>query len=238
MIFKKKIFLNEIDSTNNYLIELEKKIKVDEGLVLITDYQNNGRGRIGKTWQSEKAKNLLFSFVLKPTFLPLNKQFFISVITSIAVFDLLQSYTSEKINIKWPNDLLINKNKIAGFLIDFKIHSNKIKNCIVGCGININQKSFSNLDNVTSLSLLTKKKLNRYKILDNFLEIYSDIYCQLIDKKYDEIKIRYLSLVNNYISKTKFNNIESEIVVLDLQNNGDILALVDGVKKNITFSRN
>ena len=102
MIFKKKIFLNEIDSTNNYLIELEKKINVDEGLVLITDYQNNGRGRIGKTWQSEKAKNLLFSFVLKPTFLPLNKQFFISVITSIAVFDLLQSYTSEK-----------NKHKVA-----------------------------------------------------------------------------------------------------------------------------
>ena len=56
-----------------------------------------------------------------------------------------------------------------------------------------------------------------------------------MDKKYDEIKIRYLSLVNNYISKTKFNNIESEIVVLDLQNNGDILALVDGVKKTSLF---
>ena len=98
--------------------------------------------------------------------------------------------------------------------------------------------SFSNLDNVTSLSLLTKKKIDRDKILNNFLEIYSDIYCQLIDKKYDEIKIRYLSLVNNYISKTKFNNIESEIIVLDLQNNGDIIALVDGVKKNITFSGN
>ena len=103
------------------------------------------------------------------------------------------------------------------------------------CYCGINQKSFSNLDNVTSLSLLTKKKLNRDKILDNFLKIYSDIYFQLMDKKYDEIKIRYLSLVNNYISKTKFNNIESEIVVLDLKNNGDILALVDGVKKTSLF---
>ena len=46
---------------NNYLIELEKKINVDEGLVLITDYQNNGRGRIGKTWQSEK-QNCLFKY--------------------------------------------------------------------------------------------------------------------------------------------------------------------------------
>ena len=58
-----------------------------------------------------------------------------------------------------------------------------------------------------------------------------------MDKKYDEIKIRYLSLVNNYISKTKFNNIESEIVVLDLQNNGDILALVDGEKKHHFFKK-
>jgi len=129
MIFKKKIFLKEVDSTNDYLIKLDNKISLDEGFVVISDFQHNGRGRIGKSWDSDCGKNLLFSFILKPTFLDLRRQFFLSMITSLSIFEVLQKNMDVKINIKWPNDVLVNKKKIAGFLLDFSISSTGIKRC-------------------------------------------------------------------------------------------------------------
>jgi len=236
MLFKKKVFLKEIDSTNDHLINLDNTFNIDEGFVLISDYQNKGRGRMAKSWQSEKSKNLLFSFILKPTFLPIKKQFYISAITSIAIFDVLQNYTSEKINIKWPNDILINEKKIAGILLDFKISSSEIKNCVVGCGININQKLFSNLDNATSLLNLSNQILDRNIFLDQFLDTYSNLYSLLVKGNYNSVKNRYLSLVENYTSKTIINNIKTEIRVLDILNNGDILVLCNGEKKKMAFS--
>ena len=63
MIFTKKIFLKEIDSTSDYLIRLDKSIFVEEGVVVVTKFQERGRGRIGNSWISDPGKNLLFSFL-------------------------------------------------------------------------------------------------------------------------------------------------------------------------------
>ena len=72
MIFK------EIDSTSDYLIRLDNEICLEEGFVTISEFQKNGRGRFGKSWQSNVGENLLFSFILKPMFLPVKKQFYLS----------------------------------------------------------------------------------------------------------------------------------------------------------------
>ena len=233
MIFKKKVFLNEVDSTNDYLIRLDNKISLEEGFVLVSEFQHNGKGRIGKSWNSDCGKNLLFSFILKPTFLDLRKQFFLSMITSISIFEVLQKNLDVKINIKWPNDILVNKKKIAGFLLDFSISSNKIKRCIIGCGININQEKFPELNNATSLALIKDASVNKNIILNQFLDIFLGLYNDLKDGDFEKIKEKYLLLNKGFEFTTKVNGKTSNVQILDILEDGEVLALVNGFKEKL-----
>tara|TARA_B100001250_G_scaffold120135_1_gene101930 strand:- start:1560 stop:2273 length:714 start_codon:yes stop_codon:yes gene_type:complete len=233
MIFKRKVFLKDVDSTSDYLIRLDNKISLDEGLVVVSDFQNKGRGRIGKTWHSDCGKNLLFSFILKPTGIPIKKQFFLSMISSIAIVDALKKHLSEKINIKWPNDILINNKKIAGFLLDLSVSSNSIKRCVIGCGININQKQFSQLNDVTSIILANNHITEKKVVLDDFLQYFSKLYTDLINEKYSEIKSRYLSSAKDFVFTKSVNGKKSEIQVLNISEEGFVLALVDNVPQKL-----
>ena len=233
MIFKKKVFLKEVDSTNDYLIRLDNKINLDEGFVLISDFQHNGRGRIGKSWYSDYGKNLLFSFILKPKSLDLKKQFFLSMIASLSIFEVLQKNLDIKINIKWPNDVLVDKKKIAGFLLDLSISSHKIKRCVIGCGININQKKFPELSNATSLALINESSINKNIILNQFLDVFSRLYMDLKDEDFQKIKEKYLFLNKDFEFRTTVNGKKANVQILDILEDGDVLALVNGVKEKL-----
>ena len=229
MIFKKKVFLKEIDSTSDHLIRLDNIINLDEGFVLVSDFQNNGRGQMGRCWHSDYSKNLLFSFILKPSFLPLKKQFFLSMISSIAIVQTLKKHLSQKISIKWPNDILVDNKKIAGFLLDLSISSGCVKRCVVGCGININQEKFDHLSNVTSVSLLNRKSMEKKVILDQFLNNFSTLYDDLKNGEHDKIIHGYLSKTKDLKFTSLINNKKSEVQILNILEDGRVLALVDGV---------
>jgi BirA family biotin operon repressor/biotin-[acetyl-CoA-carboxylase] ligase len=76
----KIIRLVETDSTNNYLREQSAKARLPEGSLVIADFQTAGKGQVGNSWESEAGKNLMFSILLYPDFLPANRQFLISQI--------------------------------------------------------------------------------------------------------------------------------------------------------------
>ena len=78
----KIIRLVETDSTNNYLREQSAKARLPEGSLVIADFQTAGKGQVGNSWESEAGKNLMFSILLYPDFLPANRQFLISQIAS------------------------------------------------------------------------------------------------------------------------------------------------------------
>ncbi len=71
---KINIYVSECLSTNDFLIQFIKKNNNDEGITVISDYQIKGKGQRNNTWLSEKGKNLLFSFLIKPN-LPVKDQF-------------------------------------------------------------------------------------------------------------------------------------------------------------------
>ena len=233
MIFKRKIFLKDVDSTSDYLIRLDNKNCLDEGLVIVSDFQNKGRGRIGKKWHSNCGENLLFSFLLKPIFIPVKKQFFLSMISSIAIVDSLNKHLSEKINIKWPNDILINNKKIAGFLLDLSISSNSIKRCVIGCGININQRQFPQLNDVTSIILMNNSVTEKKIVLDDFLHYFSKLYIDLKNEKYSEIKNKYLSVAKDLVFTKSVNGKKSEIQVLNISDEGVVSALINNVPQKL-----
>ena len=108
----KIIRLVETDSTNNYLREQSAKARLPEGSLVIADFQTAGKGQVGNSWESEAGKNLMFSILLYPDFLPANRQFLISQIASLSVKETLEKYT-DSVTVKWPNDIYWKDRKIC-----------------------------------------------------------------------------------------------------------------------------
>jgi BirA family biotin operon repressor/biotin-[acetyl-CoA-carboxylase] ligase len=208
MIMGSKIlFFPSMTSTNAYASQLLKNGMLPEGTVIYTNYQTAGRGYFGNKWESEDSKNLLVSIILYPSFLKPEDQFYISMAISLGICDFLRSYINE-CTIKWPNDIFVKNDKIAGILIDSALSGNKIEYSVVGIGLNINQEKFSKyVPNPTSLHLLTKKKYNITDCLNTLLTIIDLRYKQIIAGETGPIKKEYISKLYRYNEWSKFMDI-------------------------------
>ena len=133
IIGRKVIYLQEIDSTN----EFAKKIapQEGEGTVIVADIQTKGRGRMMRTWSSPKG-GLWMSVILKPNPRHITKLVFIS---ALAVVETLAEFGIEG-KIKWPNDVLVSGKKICGILSEGRYSKSGIEYVILGLGINVNNK--------------------------------------------------------------------------------------------------
>jgi BirA family biotin operon repressor/biotin-[acetyl-CoA-carboxylase] ligase len=190
------INLDEIESTNTYATNLLKEIPVADGTLIFTNKQTKGRGQVGNTWQAESGKNLTFSLVLHPGFLPADKQFYLSKITSLAVFGLLTEFLDSSlydIKIKWPNDILVNKQKIAGILIENILRTNYLQSSVIGVGININQLNFVGITKqATSLAALLHKEFALKELLHLFCKHFEVLYLTLKQGNFTKINQAYL----------------------------------------------
>ena len=132
---------DSLTSTSSFISDLLKHQALEEGTVVITDYQDAGRGLGEHSWQSNRGENLLMSLLLYPAFLSASKQFHLSRVASLALCDALEILGIDA-EIKWPNDILTGKGKIAGILIEHSVTAGTISRTIVGLGLNLNQTVF------------------------------------------------------------------------------------------------
>lgn len=133
--------LSSVDSTNNYAAKLVHLSEWPEGSVIVAEEQTAGRGRRTKHWESEPGKNLLCSYIFHPHFLTAGKSFMLNMVASLAVHDLLAEFGISS-RIKWPNDVLTSRGKIAGILIESHVRGQFITAAVIGIGLNVNQRSF------------------------------------------------------------------------------------------------
>jgi BirA family biotin operon repressor/biotin-[acetyl-CoA-carboxylase] ligase len=140
---KNVVFVPECHSTNTLLSDLAQKTHQPEGTVVITHAQTKGRGQRGNGWEAEPGKNLTFSVLLKPHFLTPSTQFNLTIAVSLALADFLKTKISPRPYIKWPNDILVNNQKICGILIENTLAGESIQQSVVGIGLNVNQRHFT-----------------------------------------------------------------------------------------------
>ena len=192
---KNIIHLKEVHSTNSYTAEmLSNSVPITEGSVIMADFQTAGKGQSGAIWESLPKENLLFSIYYRPHFLKIADQFMLSIAISLAICDFLKDYV-EDVTIKWPNDIYVGNQKIAGILIENSIQQDVINSSIIGIGLNINQKVFSaQAENACSLSQLTGLQYDLQQMLQSL--------CKCIEERYDAIKIEdYQSIRLAYLEK-------------------------------------
>lgn len=139
-------------STNDAIKTIIQKNKHIEPFCLFAERQASGRGQLGTKWDAEPGKNLTCSFFFNNIDLGLTNQFLLSSTVALAVTKTLDKLGLKGCQIKWPNDILTERHqKIAGILIENTLNGRNINHSIIGIGINVNQKQFSNLSHATSL---------------------------------------------------------------------------------------
>ncbi len=233
------IWLEETDSTNNYMKLLLQKEKLGEGTIVVADYQDKGKGQMGNGWSSEKEKNLLFSLLIYPDEVQANAQFIISRIASLAVKNALSRFTDD-IRIKWPNDIYWREKKICGMLIENDLIGRRIKNSVIGIGMNVNQERFpANLPNPVSLKQITGSEQDRKYILDIFTTEFFMLYREFQNEGRKAIEDEYmldLYRVNEY-HWYKDTNGHFRAIIEDVLPSGHLVVktLGEGEKRKYAF---
>ena len=228
-IGKNLLFLHEVESTNTYAMNLLRNVNVIEGTIVYTDNQTKGRGQRGTVWSSNTGQNIISSIILKPTFLSIENSFYLSKITALAIYDVLTDILTSgqyDIKIKWPNDILVNQQKIAGILIETNIANTAIKDVVIGIGFNVNQIRFDEFERfATSLKLITTHDFDRELILNLLCEKIEKWYLKLKQQKLVFIDDSYLAVLFGMNKTIPFNDsvgnrFEGKIV--GVSNNGKL----------------
>jgi BirA family biotin operon repressor/biotin-[acetyl-CoA-carboxylase] ligase len=184
------VFVPECHSTNDLALKLCQQYSSPEGTLVITQHQTRGRGQRGNTWDAAPGKNLTFSVVLKPTFLAVKDQFFLNIISSLAVLDYLKIKIPKEVKVKWPNDVMADNRKICGILIENQLQGSAFTNVVVGIGVNINQQQFA-VNTATSLSLITGQQYDLQGELEVLLQALEVRYLQLREQKFSLLREAY-----------------------------------------------
>lgn len=228
---------NELHSTNNFALELIKTQNSSAGTVVLALSQTDGRGQRTNTWESESCKNLTISIILKPEFLPIIDQFKISIVISLGVYDYLRNYLPA-VSIKWPNDIYVGSEKIAGILIEHSIMGSTLSDSICGLGLNINQTKFiSDAPNPTSLSILTKKEFDLDKELDLLLDCIEKRYFQLLKGGGKDLEAAYLKVLfwMNELHTFSDEKGEFEGEIIGITDFGQLRIATNGEKRIYNF---
>ena len=175
-----------VTSTNDMAINLIKEEQKEIGCIYANS-QTKGRGTHGREWVSDRG-NLFGSifFPLKNNYPPFNE---FSTINPIIISDVIEHFCEKKnINLKFPNDIFVNRKKICGILQEL-IVSNSKKFLIIGIGVNIvSNPNVNNIYQATNILLETQKKPKINEIIDSIISSYEKFFIDLNSYNYKHFK--------------------------------------------------
>jgi BirA family transcriptional regulator, biotin operon repressor / biotin---[acetyl-CoA-carboxylase] ligase len=153
-----------------------------EGSVFLAEEQTAGRGRGSNTWDSQRSTGIYCSVVLRPA-LPPSEVLVLSLAAGLAVQAAIQQVNARMVaDLKWPNDLLLNRKKVCGILAEMNAEATRVRYIVVGIGINVNQTSFPGGFVATSLRLESGSEWSRVEMTAALLKSLDREYRQLIEQ--------------------------------------------------------
>lgn len=224
-------FIATTDSTNNVLKKLaEDKLlsnnNLPEFFTVYAAEQTHGRGQGTNTWESSYGANILASIYFTPPIPPVS-QFIFNQYFSLAIRKLLLCYLP-KVQIKWPNDIYVDSQKIGGILIEHFLEGDSISRTIAGIGLNVNQVAFSSsIPNPISLKMITGKKYDTKALLEQFIDILKQDYHLLEKQNHLILKNEYLNALYQYQEKHLYlkNGVKTMQIITGIDSYGRLLLM-------------
>ena len=170
------------DSTNRIALELGHASE-PEGALVIAEEQTAGRGRIGRTWHSERATGIYATLLLRPKLAPVQAPL-LTMLAGLSARTAITEATGVTVDVKWPNDLLVHGKKIGGILTEMHAEPSQVRFIIVGIGINVNQDKFPAeiATAATSLRAASGKEQSRADILIRLLREFENDYNRFLQE--------------------------------------------------------
>lgn len=228
---KRVIYLDTVDSTNSYLQKNQHTL--DDGTVVIAGEQTNGRGRLGRAFESHKDKGLYISILTRPETSPA-KAANITAWTAVAVSGAIEKVAGIRPGVKWVNDLIVNGKKICGILTEMSVEgeSGCVRYVITGIGVNCNQEETDFPENLraiaSSLYIESGKKISRAKLAAEII------------KSLDKMREDFPDSLDEYLSLYRENCVvlgkQVRIIRKDTQLTGTAEAIDGGFGLVVRFS--
>lgn len=153
-------YFASIGSTNDFARSLAEKDAPD-GTLVVADEQTQGRGRLNRRWETPPGSALAFSLVLHPAPAEIPRLGLFSGWCGLAVCSVLRSSYGLDAQIKWPNDVLVNRRKVCGILVEAHWLGSRLQGVIAGIGVNVSPPSVPPPDHVIFPAACVEQSLGR-----------------------------------------------------------------------------
>lgn len=164
---------DRLESTNKTAADLLSNAKVAHGAVILAREQTDGRGQRGSSWRAAPGQDLTLSIVAEPKALRADAQFVLGKIAALAVYDVVRARVPEHVRIKWPNDVLVERRKIAGILIKNDLVGELVLHSIIGIGLNVNSTDHDEELLATSLVRETGHPCDVPEVMQDLLDRFN-----------------------------------------------------------------
>ena len=236
-VVKAGYYFEQIDSTNQ---EAKRHALSGQRVnqLFVADEQTAGRGRLGRTWASQRKEGLWFSLLLYPEIQP-DQASSLTLVAASSMSKAIEKTTGLDVGIKWPNDLILGRKKVCGILTEMSAEINHLHYVIVGIGTNLGQMTFDDAlkDKATSIQA-EGKSITAKALLEAFLETFEQDYnrfCQQdISGVIEEQKKRSVT-IGRRVCITRGNE-QLEAEAIDIDNEGKLVVRFDDGSVTALFS--
>lgn len=180
-----------LPSTNLYCMEHAQTL--EHATVVLADEQTGGRGRCGRSWYSPAGLNLYCTILLKAPFLGTNLTTFPQV-AALAAYDAVQGAGVKGAWIKWPNDICVGDQKLAGILCESQLTGGEASVVVVGFGVNLNmdRNELAKIDRpATSILVETGNEQDRDTFVQALYTAFEMHYLGALSDGHDYIQPRW-----------------------------------------------
>jgi BirA family biotin operon repressor/biotin-[acetyl-CoA-carboxylase] ligase len=179
------------DSTNRVAMALAAR-DAPHGTVVVAEEQTAGRGRLGRSWYSEKSSGIYASVILRPALAP-SAAPMLTLMAGLSVHAAIRSVTGLSADIRWPNDVLLGGKKVCGILTEMNAEIDRLYAVVLGIGINVNHREMPEelRPIATSLRIETGKPVARALLLATLLRELEQHYQLFLREGGDAIAARW-----------------------------------------------
>jgi BirA family biotin operon repressor/biotin-[acetyl-CoA-carboxylase] ligase len=220
---KKIIYEQSLPSTMDVAFQLALDGEA-EGTIVCAETQSKGRGRMGRSWVSPKGKGIYASLILRPTLSTLDVPK-LTLLGAVALCEVLRTEYQLAATIKWPNDILIDGKKLAGFLLELNAEMERVRFVILGFGVNVNTSMSTLPEASTSVKHELGKNVSRVELMQKFLQSFETWYQKSLIQGFEPMMKRWKELSSTIGRPIRISDIQGswEGVAMDLDPHGGLV---------------